>query len=240
MPADPSPSPPCPAVPQRSTLWRTLQCICDVAFPVLFDVQVFGKHNIPATGPAVVAANHQSYLDPPLLGFALERPLAFLARSELFGNPHFARFIRSLHAFPIQQGKGDRRALTTAIERLADGNLLNIYPEGARTDDGEIADLQPGIALILRKARCPVVPAVLDGAFDAWPNSRKLFRFRPIRILFGPPLHLYDLPAAELLQTLAHTLRTMHRDLRSFPAGVTGEPISARVSPAPRFVLPPP
>lgn len=216
---------------QRSPLWLILQAFARTGYATLFDLQVYGVDNVPAGGGAILAANHQSYLDPVAVAAPLTRPVSFMAKSELFENPYFGWLIRQLHAFPIRQGKGDRGAINETVKRLQEGHLLNMYPEGTRTEDGEIAQLLPGIALVIRKAKVPVVPVVIDGSFDAWPRESKLFRPRPIRVLYGPPMLLHALPAHECVTTLERTLRLMLKDLREFPPGRAGEPITAARNP---------
>lgn len=216
---------------QPTPLWRSLRMVARTLFRVGFDAEIYGKQNIPEDGGAIIAANHQSYIDPPLVAAFLKRPVSFMAKSELFENRYFGWFIRNLHAFPIRQGRGDRGAIMESVKRLQEGALLNIYPEGSRCEDGEIAPLQPGIALVIRKAEVPVVPTVIDGSFDAWPRSRKLFRPHPLRVLYGPPMKLHDLAPAEIVSVLERTLRAMLADLRSHPAGAAFEPVTARVNP---------
>jgi 1-acyl-sn-glycerol-3-phosphate acyltransferase len=222
---------------RRSPLWLTLQPIARALFSTVFDWRVYGLENIPPTGPAILAANHQSFLDPPVVAAPLSRPVSFMAKSELFENPLFGKLIRNLHAFPIRQGRGDRGAIVETVKRLEEGYLLNIYPEGTRCEDGEIAPLLPGIALVIRKAQVPVVPTVLHGTFDAWPIHQKFFKPSPVRLAYGPALRLHDLPSAEILSVLDRVLRQMLEDLRAFPSGSCGAPLTTRVSPAPPELL---
>ena len=92
--------------------------------------------------------------------------------------------------------------------------MLNIFPEGGRSSDGELQPIQPGVALIIRKAAAPVLPVAIEGSFQAWPNSRKLFRPHPVRVLIGKPLTLHDRKPKEIVQVLDSTLRSMIGDLR--------------------------
>jgi 1-acyl-sn-glycerol-3-phosphate acyltransferase len=144
----------------------------------------------------------------------LRRPVSFFAKSELFENPYFAWLIRSLHAFPVRQGKADIAAVKETIRRLKEGYVLNLYPEGTRTEDGQIGPLQKGLSLIVRQAKVPVVPVVIDGSFEAWPIGKKLHP-HPIRVLYGPPMRVDGLDAHEVVQLVDQTLRTMLLDLRA-------------------------
>lgn len=118
------------------------------------------------------------------------------------------------NAFPVRQGAGDVGAVRETIQRLREGHLLNIYPEGARTSDGRIAALQKGVALIIRRAKVPVIPTAVIGSYQAWRMGRRWCRPWPIRVEYGPPMHLHDRDADEILATIDETLRRMVCRLR--------------------------
>jgi 1-acyl-sn-glycerol-3-phosphate acyltransferase len=183
---------------------------------LLFDLKVDGLHHMPASarGGVLIVSNHQGSLDPVLLAVRLKRPLNYIAKSELFENPWADSMLRALNAFPVRQGAGDVHAVKETIHRLQAGHLLNIYPEGARTTNGEIARLQKGVALIIRRARVPVIPAVICGSYEAWPIHRKYFRPRPIRVRFGPQMDLVAMDADRIISTIDRTLRDMFENLR--------------------------
>jgi len=200
---------------ERTLLWNCCQFGARSITSLLFDLRVQGQEYIPPTGGVLIVSNHQSCLDPVVLGAQLQRPLDYIAKSELFQNRLAARILRSLNAFPVHQGHADVSAVKETIHRLQEGHLLNIYPEGARTEDGEIARLQRGVALIVKRAKVAVIPAVIDGAFEAWPIHRKLFRPYPIRIRFGPPMTLADKEPGEIIAIIDHTLRSMFNEFRT-------------------------
>lgn len=199
---------------ERSLLWKLLKSFCRIVTSCLFDLKVYGRQHVPRHGGALLVANHQSYLDPIVVAVQLDRPVSFLAKSELFENLYFGGLIRSLHAFPVRQGEGDVGAVRETIRRLREGHVLNIYPEGSRSDDGEITALQAGISLIVRRAGVPIVPVVIDGAFKAWPRHRRLFRAAPVRVMYGPALHLNGMKSREIVDRIEATLRTMLHELR--------------------------
>jgi 1-acyl-sn-glycerol-3-phosphate acyltransferase len=211
--AEDSVPPPAAAV-KASPFYKGGRVICRVVSVLWFDLKVYGVENVPERGGVLILSNHQSYLDPVVLGAKLIRPLSFLAKSELFEVPGFGWMIRNLNAFPVRQGEGDIGAVKETIRRLQEGHALNMFPEGSRSDDGEIAPMQSGIGLIARRAGVPVVPAVIDGSFAAWPRGKKIFRPHPIRVQFGPPMDLKDLKAAEIVKRIDSTLRTMFGELR--------------------------
>jgi 1-acyl-sn-glycerol-3-phosphate acyltransferase len=200
---------------ERSFVWKSLQIIARVGTTLLFDLKTYGEENVPADGGVLLVANHQSYLDPVLVAVHLKRPVSFLAKSELFENPYFGWFIRMLHAFPVRQGEGDIGAVKEIIRRLGEGYALNIYPEGSRTETGEIAWLEKGVALVIRKAGVPVVPVAIDGSFEAWPKDSKLFHAHPIRVKYGKPMNMNGKKADEIVRELEEQLRNMLRELRA-------------------------
>lgn len=203
------------AVPHERTLvWKFLQAGCRIGTTLLFDLKVYGVRHVPPTGGALLISNHQSFLDPILLGVRLLRPMSYMARSGLFKGRFFGWLIRSLNAFPVRQGEGDVGAIRQTIRRLHEGHLLNIYPEGSRTEDGEIAPIQPGIALILKRAHVPIVPVVIDGSFAAWPRGKRLFRAHPIRVMYGPPMDLTGRAPKDIIALVDETLRKMLQELR--------------------------
>jgi 1-acyl-sn-glycerol-3-phosphate acyltransferase len=199
---------------ERSLLWKVLQVVARVLTSLLFKLKVHGIENVPTTGGALLVANHQSYLDPVVVAVRLRRPVSYFAKSELFENPLLRWLITSLHAIPVRQGKGDHAAFRETIRRLDEGHILNFYPEGTRTSDGEIAPLEKGIALILRKAKVPVIPVAIEGSFQAWPNHQKVFRPGRISVLYGKPINFNEMRSEEIMTTLDRTLRNLLAQLR--------------------------
>jgi 1-acyl-sn-glycerol-3-phosphate acyltransferase len=186
----------------------------------VFDLKVFGTRNVPSRGGVLLLANHQSYLDPVLIGVRLQRPLSFLAKSELFEqHSAFSWLIRNLNAFPIRQGAGDVGAMRETIRRLHEGHALVVFPEGSRTPDGNVHALQSGFALVARKANVPIVPVAITGSFETWGKGRT-FRAHPIRVSFGPPIDIRGLRPGQIVQTVEQTLRRQFSALKQWqPAG---------------------
>ena len=186
----------------------------------MFRFKVYGAHHMPATGGVLIVSNHQSYLDPPLLGMGLKRPVAFLAKSQLFAFGPFASTIRALNAFPVKLGAGDIGAMRESIRLLQSGWILNVFAEGGRTFDGELQPAQKGAGLMIRKCGVPVVPAVMDGAHRAWRRGTRFPRPARITVVYGPPVDLSDKRPDEIRQWIDATLSRMLTDLR---AGKVGE-----------------
>jgi 1-acyl-sn-glycerol-3-phosphate acyltransferase len=139
---------------------------------------------MPESGPVLVIANHQSYLDPVLVGLASRRYLAYLARESLFRNRFFKGLIESLDALPIDNKGLGKEGLQGTLSLLNRGKCVLVFPEGERTPDGEVHPFKPGISLLIKKNAAPIVPVGIDGAFAAWSRFKKTPSFSP---LFLPP-----------------------------------------------------
>jgi 1-acyl-sn-glycerol-3-phosphate acyltransferase len=199
---------------ERSLVWKSCQVIARIGTTLLFDLKTYGRDNVPQTGGVILVANHQSYLDPVLVAVQLRRPVSYMAKSELFTNRYFGWLIRTLHAYPVRQGEGDVGAVRETIRRLQEGYALNIYPEGSRTETGQIGRMEKGIALIIRRAGVPIVPVAIQGSFIAWPVWRWIFRAYPIRVLYGQPMDLTKLKSQEILQQIDVALHSLQAQLR--------------------------
>jgi len=147
-------------------------------WPVLFGLtvglsfRVGGRANVPGSGPCLLVANHQSFLDPWLIGNASPRWLVYLARDSLFRNRLFAAAIRAYGAVPIDRGFG-KDGLQMVLNQLEKGRAVVVFAEGERTHDGTLQPLKPGIALLIKKAKCPIVPVGLAGAYHFWPRHER-------------------------------------------------------------------
>lgn len=184
---------------------------------VMFDFKAYGIKHIPRTGGVLIVSNHQSYLDPALSAIQVLRPASFLGKSELFENAIFGAIIRRLNAFPVRQGQGDVGAVRETINRLREGHVLTMFPEGGRSETAEIEPMQAGVGLIVRRAgpTVKVVPAAVCGAFEAWSRHRKLPTPRPVRLKYGPPMSLSHLDKDEIITIIDREIRRLYGELRS-------------------------
>jgi 1-acyl-sn-glycerol-3-phosphate acyltransferase len=132
----------------------------------------------------LVISNHQSYLDPIVLGLALSRSANFIAKSELFGVPPLRWLITALNAIKIEREGMTKESLRTSIDRLRNGGIVVLWPEGTRTSDGRLGPLHAGVLLLCRRAQVPAVVAGVSGSFDAWPRHQILPIPQPIWIHF--------------------------------------------------------
>ena len=203
------------ADPNRApVIWKLAQLLVRVWTSVFFDLKVYGLKNVPRAGGVLTVCNHQSLLDPILLGARFPRPMSYMAKSELFKHKAFAGLIRSLGAFPVRQGAGDVGAIKETVGRLQEGRVLNIFPEGGRTEDGEIGPMLSGVALVARRAGVPIVPAAIDGSYQAWPKGKRFWHRHPIRLVFGPPLDVSGMKGEQIVRLIDHSIRSLFERLR--------------------------
>ncbi|HEV3026702.1 MAG TPA: lysophospholipid acyltransferase family protein [Planctomycetota bacterium] len=149
---------------------------------------MFGLENLPKSGGILLAANHQSVLDPVLVAMVLPREMHFMARRSLFRNPIFRAIIVSYNAFAIERDTADVKGVKEAIARLESGAILLVFPEGTRTGDGSIGRMKPGIGMLAERAAVPIVPVLIDGAYEMLPKGARFPRLGRISIIFGKTL----------------------------------------------------
>ncbi len=168
-------------------LYWTIWVIVRVVATVLFRLTVSGQHHVPKTGGVLIAANHASYLDIPILGCGLPRRASYMGRMDLFPGP-VGRLMRYLGWIPIRRERVDRGGFEDAITRIKAGEAVVIYPEGGRTEDGRLQPGKPGVGMIVAATGCPVIPAHLAGTFDVLPPGAGWIRLRPMRVMYGAPM----------------------------------------------------
>ena len=161
-----------------------------IAWPVFmaaFRVRVVGRENVPETGGAILAGNHVSYMDPVLLWEFAPRRVHFMAKSELFKGL-IGWILQEAYAFPVVRGSADRTAITTATKLLEDGELVGVFPEGTRSQDGEAGEAHGGVSFIVMRAGAPVVPVAFIGTDRVLPRGQKFVRPARVTIKFGEPI----------------------------------------------------
>jgi len=172
--------------------YKICATISAVIAKAVFSFRAYGTENIPMEGGCLIAMNHESYLDPPLAGISAPRELFFLARKSLLKWPVVGRILPSLNVIPVDQERADMSALKTVIKQIRGGQGTVIFPEGSRTPDGVLQPAQPGAGLVISKTRCPVIPARIFGAHEAFPRGGTPRPFRPIHIVFEPPMEFAE------------------------------------------------
>jgi len=155
---------------------------------LFFGFRILHRERMIQSGPAILAMNHQSYLDPPLAGNACNRAIYFLARRSLLNVPVLRWLLPKLNVIPVNQEAIDRSALKTLIQVIKAGHSALVFPEGSRTPDGHLHPGLPGVGLLIAKTLAPVVPMRIFGAYEAWPIGGKIQRHK-ITVVVGEPMH---------------------------------------------------
>jgi 1-acyl-sn-glycerol-3-phosphate acyltransferase len=185
---------------------------------VLFRIRCAGRHRVPKEGGVLVCANHQSFFDPVLVGLACDRRLNYLARQSLFRWAPFRWLIAWFDAIPIEREGIGIGGLKETLGRLRRGEMVLIFPEGSRTRDGMVGPIRPGFSTVARRARVPLVPVGIDGAFDAWPRDKLLPRSGVIHIQIGEPLQpaqTRKMTEQQLTEELGERMRACHAAARA-------------------------
>jgi 1-acyl-sn-glycerol-3-phosphate acyltransferase len=164
------------------TFYRFAHFVVGLLFRILFRYRVIGAEKIPRDGALVIAANHISNFDPPLLGIALPRPVSYMAKKELFALPVLKTILPWLYAFPVDRDAGGTAALRSALRLLKEGRCVGIFPEGGRNVTGT-NDEKAGAAFLAAASGAPVIPAAIVG-------TRRLRPFARVTVVFGDPLHV--------------------------------------------------
>jgi 1-acyl-sn-glycerol-3-phosphate acyltransferase len=154
-----------------------LKCFCGFT--------VSGRAFVPARGGFILATNHASNVDPLVIGAACPKPLHFMGKAELFGNPFCAWILKAVHAFPVKRGTGDIHAIREAIRRVRAGGGLLIFPEGGRSADGKIGSGQEGIGFLASKLNVPIVPAYIGGTDKVLPKGSSRVSAARVTVRFG-------------------------------------------------------
>jgi 1-acyl-sn-glycerol-3-phosphate acyltransferase len=164
------------------TFYDLAKVVVAVFARVAFRYRVVGAENVPSHGGVVIAANHISNLDPPLLGVAVPRPVSYMAKKELFAMPVVGAMIAHLNAFKVDREAGGTGALRASLRLLKEGRCVGIFPEGGRNVTGTNQE-KAGAAFLAAASGAPVVPAAIVG-------TRKLRPFGRVTVVFGEPLHI--------------------------------------------------
>lgn len=160
---------------------------------IFFRLRWLHRERMINHGPVILAANHQSFLDPPFAGSASDRAIFFLARRTLLDGPILGWLLPKLNVIPVDsEGGRDRTALKALIRILKAGQGTLVFPEGQRTEDGNLQPALPGVGLVIAKTLAPVVPMRIFGAYDAWPTGQKWPRFRPVTVVVGEPIYFSE------------------------------------------------
>lgn len=173
-------------------------------FRLGFDLEVTGAEHVPRTGGFVLASNHVSYLDPPLLGAACPRRLRFMARASLFHHWLLGTFMHSVGVMPLQRGQSDLSGLRLAVGMLRCGEAVAIFPEGGRQFSGKLGTAKGGVGLLAVTAQVPVIPVFVNGTFEVLPPGSRRLKQAKIRVAFGPQIPYTTTPVPTLASRERH------------------------------------
>ncbi|MEM7385540.1 MAG: lysophospholipid acyltransferase family protein [Verrucomicrobiota bacterium] len=179
---------------------------------LFFSYRVHQRDRLIEEGPCLIASNHVSFLDPPMVGIAFDKEIYYLARKTLFKKGFFNWLYRSWNSIPVDQEGADFSGLKAIIRKLKEGERVLIFPEGARSWDGKISDAQAGTGLVIEKSGAPVLPVRLFGTWEALPRGSGRLKLSKISVVIGDPVDFSavreeGLKGRELYQRLSdHTM----------------------------------
>lgn len=202
----------------RRLFYRFLRLSTRIITPLVFGMRVAGRHHLPASGGAMLLSTHQSMMDPVLVGLNCNRSINYLARHTLFKNRAFSFLIRVLDAIEIDRERGGLSGLKEMLTRLKRGEAVLLFPEGTRTENGDVGPLKPGFIPIARRAGVPLVPIAIVGAYECMPKGSKGIRPHPIALVVGKPLtadEYADWSDDQLLANVDAKLRQLHASAKS-------------------------
>jgi len=164
-------------------------------YTVYFRWRVFNADNVPQSGGVILASNHASFLDPPLVGSGLHRPINYLARESLFRFPGIGALLRSWNSVPVDRDGGGAAGLKAILDRLLAGGGIILFPEGTRTSDGHLQPARSGIGLVVIKSTALVVPVRVFGTYEAYGRHLKFPRPYRVMVKYGRPMDFEPLRA---------------------------------------------
>lgn len=207
------------SLPKRAW-YELVRCVVRLVGVLVFRVRYTGVRNIPSKGGVLVVSNHQSALDPPLLGMGSPRRMNYLARDTLFGPRPLRWLIGSLDAIPVHREGIGLSGIKESRRRLSRGEMVVIFPEGTRTGDGRIAPFRPGFTSLAARSKAAILPVAIEGAFAVCPRGRRLPGLGAIHVCYGPPIgpeRVRRYAQRELLGEVERRVRQCHAQLRRHP-----------------------
>ncbi|MFN0055847.1 MAG: lysophospholipid acyltransferase family protein [Planctomycetales bacterium] len=172
---------------RRNWVWLTIQMTLKVVFGVWLRYRAVGIERLPAQGGALLLVNHQSFIDPLLVGLPLTRPVSYLARDTLFPVPVIGWILRHTYVMPLNRNGGSTAALRETLRRLDQGFLVGVFPEGTRSPDGQLGEFKPGFAALVRRTDLPLYPVGIAGANRAFGRGSLMLKPYRVCVVFGEP-----------------------------------------------------
>lgn len=183
-------------VPRKLWVYNCVKAVLFTSYKIFFRFQYFGSGNVPpASDPrgVILAPNHASYLDPPILGISLNRPVIYLAKDYLFKAFFIGSLLRAVSAFPILTKADDFRSIRGLLRILREGECVVVFPEGTRSPHGDLQEPESGLGFLALKSKAWVVPVYIEGTYEAFPRHAKFIRPHPVKVYYGRPF----IPAEE-------------------------------------------
>jgi 1-acyl-sn-glycerol-3-phosphate acyltransferase len=222
-------------LPRWSLGWPDLECnskyhgsprfyaltrfVLSRVFHRLYGYEVLGTSNVPKQGGCLIVCNHQSYLDPPVVGSSIpHRQVHFMAKRELFAERILGPTIRALGSFPVSRGHADSSAFRAAMELLREGRVVGIFPEGTRSTGSSMQEWHAGVSFLASKAGVPIVPAAVRNTRRLFEERKVRSRKEPIQVLYGAPIDVpqglsrvqLELLSAQAYQAVEKLLEVLH------------------------------
>ncbi|HLH56921.1 MAG TPA: lysophospholipid acyltransferase family protein [Verrucomicrobiae bacterium] len=171
-------------------------CLFRALYKFYFGWRVYNPERVPLSGPVILASNHASFIDPPLVGAGLKRGINYLARESLFRFPVLGWILHRWQAVPVDRDGGGAKGLKAILDRLLAGGAIILFPEGTRTRDGKLQPARSGIGLTVIKSKAPVVPVRVFGTYEAYNRHMRFPRpFHRVTVKYGRPMHFEKLRA---------------------------------------------
>jgi len=170
-------------------------CFFRLMYATYFHWRVFNAERVPQTGSVILASNHASFLDPPLVGSGLRRQINYLARASLFRYPGVGWLLRKWNSVPVERDGGGAAGLKAILDRLLAGGAIILFPEGTRTKDGKLQPARSGIGLTVIKSDAVVIPVRTFGTFECYNRKLKFHMLKQLSVKYGEPMKFEKLRA---------------------------------------------
>lgn len=213
---------------KMNPFYATVLFIVWIYFRLFYRLKVYGLANF-IKGPAIIASNHVSYLDPPAISVSSFEEVHFLARESLFRGSIFGRLIKKLNSHPLSKGASDVTSFKKIINLLNEGKKVILFPEGERSLDGKVAKIKPGIALFIYLSKASIIPTYINGSYDIWSKDRKRPKlFGKIEVAFGSPLDFSEFEGLDKRTFMDKVSSQLEKSISSlqlwFETGMKGSP----------------
>lgn len=209
-------------------LYRIVLCFSWLIGKIFYRLKIYGLEHFYPRG-AILAANHTSYVDPPIVSVSWPEVVHFLARASLFRSKLFGSLISKLNAHPVSSESGDLQVMKMVVSLLQNGHKVVLFPEGTRSENGELQPIKPGLGMLIGRSKSAIIPVYIRGAYEVWGKKRKFPRlFGKVQCVYGSPItwdSVAGLDKKEAQLVLAQRLEAAWKDLKAWlEQGAVGIP----------------